>query len=40
MSLLPPIPMEEAYQFSFKIEEKLARKIKGKSHGGFRDRGP
>lgn len=39
MNLLCPILVEEAYQFSLKAEEKLARKSQAKSRGSFRGRG-
>lgn len=40
MNLLSPNFVEEAYHFSLKVEEKLARKIHRKSQGPFKGRGP
>lgn len=40
MNLLCPSSIEEAYPFSLKAKEKLARKSQAKSRGTFRGRGP
>ena len=40
MNLLCPSSIEEAYQFSLKIEDNLARKSQAKGWGTFRVQGP